>query len=755
MYRILRAARITALTGLLAAGLVVVAVPTASAVTITVTTTNDVVNGGDGLTSLREAFATAGSNGTADTIVLGAALTYALTDCGGPLTHADNQELVVQGNGSTIEQTCDATRIIDSTHHDGRLELQQLVIDGGPNAGAVGLEGAAVRSDSELLLQAVEIRNVLSPAGSVVWSSFGHGTTPYRLTLLGSNLHDNTGSVVSCDNCSAKLDGTTISNNTGSGMSLVDGWPVLVENSTLSNNTRNGISNSGQGFAVNKMTVNLTSIGGNGRAGIYCSNCGELSMYSASIYDNGLTAVDARGGISFSASKRGNGSVGINAILSTVTGNKSAEPGGGIALTPALIEPDGSSPQVQLDRVMVDNNQSVGGGGGVWLGFGSAAMYKGSLIGNSTTGGHGGGLGTIDETGPFDLSFDETQITGNSATGDGGGIYAKAITGLFLDRAHLSANTAGGNGGGAKIVNSYSVTLEDHSISDNDAANGAGLDVATENLSSNRVTFAGNQAPAGVGGGVRIAAVQADFRNSTFSGNTATTGGGLAVTNGASATLSHVTMADDQATTGAHIAAVPAAQVKTERSALVLPGVGASCAGIGGAFAGTSLGFSVLRDASCGSTGTDLVTAADPQLGPLGGGTFGQVRVPAATSPLGGRVPVASCTEPQDQLGNARPTGTNCEAGAIEIAEAPPGPDAALQDLIAEVKALNLPPWLENSLVLKLELARVAIKKNQKPAAKVLLTAFIVEVKAQSGKKIPPAAATQLVTKATIIRASL
>ncbi|MEV6286753.1 hypothetical protein [Kribbella sp. NPDC051770] len=297
---------------------------------------------------------------------------------------------------------------------------------------------------------------------------------------------------------------------------------------------------------------------------------------------------------------------------------------------------------MNLDRVLVENNQSVGGGGGVWLGFGALHMYKGSLVGNSTTS-NGGGTGTIDATGPFDLSFDETPINHNSATGDGGG---------------------------------------------------------------------------------------------------------LAVTNGAVATLSHVTMADDEAVIGEHVAAVPAAQVRSGRSAIVLPKAGTSCAGIGGAFAGTSLGFSVRRDASCGSIASDLVTAADPQLAALAGNGFSRVRVPAPASPLGGRVPVASCLVEDDQRMMPRPAGANCEAGSVEIVEAP--------SLIADVKALHLPKAVEAALVLKLELARVAVQRNQKPVAKALLTAFVLDVKLLAAQKIVPApAAAQLVAKATAIRNSL
>ncbi|WP_020385827.1 right-handed parallel beta-helix repeat-containing protein [Kribbella catacumbae] len=750
--------RAAALAGLLGSGLVAVVAPAASAATITVTTTADTVDGGDGQTSLREAFATAGSNGVDDVIALGAAQTYQLTNCTGPLTHAEGHELVVQGNGSTIDQSCDATAIIDSTDHAGRLELQDLIIDGGPNAAATALEGAAVRSDSELLLANVEIRNVLSPGGSVVWSSWDHGITPYRLTLNGSNLHHNTGSIVSCDNCSAKLDGTTISDNTGSGLSLVDGYPLQIDNSTISNNTRAGISNTGQGFPANKMSINFTQIQNNGRVGIRCGNCGGLTMYSSGVSGNGLTAVDALGGISFSMSERnGTPASSISIVLSGISGNKSNASGGGLSVTPVLVEDGGNTATTYIDRTPIDNNISAGDGGGVSIGVGNYSSYKGSLIGNTATL-RGGGLAFLTPGPSSAMSLDSDEIQNNTAGTDGGGVFALSVGSVNGFQPIISGNTATGNGGGVKVGSAFQTTFDGGKYYDNHAANGAGLDLSAEVVKFDKATINDNSVvpAAGTGGGARISAITATLLNSTVNGNTATVGGGLNFTTATSVNLNHVTMADDTATTGAHIAAVPTASVAISRSALVLPITGTSCAGVGGAFNGSSGGFSVLRDATCGTIASDLVTAADPQLGPLTNG-YPAGRLPGATSPLGGRVPVVNCTIEDDQRLQARPLGANCDAGSVEFVETvvPPSPDLALKALIAEVKALHLYKPLETLLVLKLELARAAIKANHKPAAKAFLNGFILEVKSQSGKKIPAAAATQLVTKATAIRNSL
>jgi hypothetical protein len=749
--------RAAALAGLLGAGLVAVVAPAASAATITVTTTADVVNGGDGQTSLREAFTTAGANGVDDVIALGAGLTYPLSNCAAPLTHADPHELVVQGNNSVIDQSCDAKGIIDSTNHAGRLELQDLIIDGGPNTTATGLEGAAVRSDSELLLANVEIRNVLSPGGSVVWSSFDHGTTPYRMTLNYSNLHNNTGSIVSCDNCSLSLDNTTISDNVGSGISLVDGYPVLIDNSTISNNTRAGISNTGQGFPANKTQIDNSSVSNNGRVGFRCVNCGRLQTYSTSFYGNGLTAADALGGISMSMSQRnGTPASSISLLLSTVSNNKSTVSGGGLSVTPVLVEDGGNQAVTSIDRTPMDNNISAGDGGGAAISVGKYSNYKGSFIGNTATG-RGGGVAYLTPLPEGELWLDSNEIYNNTAGGDGGGVYAFSTGSVGGFQPDIHDNTSAGNGGGVKVGFAYQADFDYARVYNNKAVHGAGLDLAAESVTFDKSTISGNiVVPAtGTGGGARISAFGASFLNSTINGNTAAVGGGLNFTTATQVTLTHVTMADDKATTGAHIAAVPSATVAINRSALVLPITGTACAGVGGAFHGTSGGFSVLRDATCSTIASDLVTSADPQLAPLVINSL-PGRLPAATSPLGGRVPVASCTAEDDQRLQLRPLGANCDAGSLEFVETvAASPDKALKDLIAEVKALHLNKALEAKLVLKLALARSAISTNHKPLAKTLLTSFITEVKANSGTKIPVAAAKQLVTKATAIRDSL
>jgi hypothetical protein len=87
-----------------------------------------------------------------------------------------------------------------------------------------------------------------------------------------------------------------------------------------------------------------------------------------------------------------------------------------------------------------------------------------------------------------------------------------------------------------------------------------------------------------------------------------------------------------------------------------------------------SLGYNYSDDTTCGFTGTgDRQGAADPQLGALaanGGPTL--TMLPASTSPLLDAIPVGACAGPEpgvddDQRGIARPQGTGCDVGAVEV----------------------------------------------------------------------------------------
>lgn len=87
--------------------------------------------------------------------------------------------------------------------------------------------------------------------------------------------------------------------------------------------------------------------------------------------------------------------------------------------------------------------------------------------------------------------------------------------------------------------------------------------------------------------------------------------------------------------------------------------------------------------------------------------------------------------------------------------ELPESESHELEDLIALVISFDLKNGIENSLVSKLEFARSLLEQGDTAGACDALTAFLNEVRAQSGKKIPISEAQQLTNSATAIKQAL
>ncbi len=642
--------------------------PVVLAATIDVTITSDTTNGGDGEMSLREAIATANASAGGDTVVLGAAQAYTLADClNGPLRYDEDETLVIQGNGSSITQTCDAEQLLRSQAMASSMELHDLHLIGGPNAGAVAVDGMAIEAGSvgTIGLFGVEISGFDAGAGTLVRSGSGHGTTPYFVTVADSNLHDNSGTAISGDNPSVLVQDSTIADNVGTAIGLVDGYPLVVDGSVVTGNSGSGLSTTGQGFPVNATTITGSTISDNGRVGVSCSQCGSLTITGSTISGNGITSPSVRrGGVWMAIGQRSTMQGSLLTIAdSTITGNHSEEGGGGVnAFVNFIEQPTSLPPLTTITGGVIDGNDTTLDGGGVSVAAGTLVI-DGTTITNNTAAGDGGGLTSGDATGPYDLSIIGAIITGNTAGDDGGGVHAGDTVAASITTSTVASNTAIARGGGI-FANTMSLGVDGSRITTNGSAEGGGIWYAGDGLGVRRSTLDGNTA-AGDGGGVFADVVgPVVLENVTAVGNAAARGGAVAVAAGGT-TLDHVTASSNTAPTGAHIWQGAGTTALT-RSALVSPS-SASCSS-----AAATTGWSFLADASCGSSGTDVVSAADPQLGPLtDNGGLTPTLLPAPTSPLGGRVPLASCLTVTDQRGTARPQGAACDAGAVEFAEAP------------------------------------------------------------------------------------
>ena len=94
-------------------------------------------------------------------------------------------------------------------------------------------------------------------------------------------------------------------------------------------------------------------------------------------------------------------------------------------------------------------------------------------------------------------------------------------------------------------------------------------------------------------------------------------------------------------------------------------------------------------------------------------------------------------------------------AFTFQVPSVPSDTEDQLADLIALIRSFNLPPGIANSLMRKLQNALDAVNASDTATACNLVTAFINECQAQSGKKLTPEQSTQLITAANHIKTDL
>ncbi|RUM94380.1 MAG: hypothetical protein DSZ28_03555 [Thiothrix sp.] len=643
----------------------------AGAAIINVTIEADVTDPSDELLSLREAFFAAGFIAGNDTIVLASGGNYQLTDCtAGELKITDDANLIVEGNGATITQTCTDKRILHKTSLHFELTLQHMSLIGGLNSG-VRIDGAAINAKAvKLMLIDVSITNVSAgPGGSVLQILPGVFLDMDRVTMTG-----NTGTAIRGGSVGVKISNSTISNNTGSGMFFSDGNPIIIEDSTISNNGGTGVGTTGQFGSGNfhpDVTITGSIISNNSQGGVSCTpSCREITITNSQIIDNGIgSGVGLGGGIVVSLplyDPPAPSDLSTKLIIhgSTISGNKADHSGGGVHVDSGLSLTSEVAPTVITNSIFENNQVTCAGcdGGAISVGFGEVSISDSTFNGNTAEGDGGGisqkdngnGIGII---GQSIFSLSGTSVTNNQSGGYGGGlaIYAAEAN---ISSSLIQGNTAKSSGGGLLAGGNFSY------LSGNTSIIGS--------------TISGNTAA--YGGGVSVGGPDGSLvkiENSTVDGNTATVaGGGFAVGTTEQLGIDNGTVIENSAPTGANIAA--SGSTTLTRSIIAQPiGGGTNCSILTGSPVWVSPpiiinnGFSWFNDSTCEAGSNDIVDlGGDPQLGPLadnGGPTL--TRLPAITSPVVGLVPVTDCPLSGDQRETPRPSGIACEAGAVEISE--------------------------------------------------------------------------------------
>jgi hypothetical protein len=347
----------------------------------------------------------------------------------------------------------------------------------------------------------------------------------------------------------------------------------------------------------------------------------------------------------------------LTLIDSRVAGNEAERTGGGIYW---------AGPMTLTNSLVEHNRTLTYMGGGVYKhDYGTSHISGLKLLGtrvySNTAATHGGGMAGQGTAVVWRSAFEQNRSAGGVG---GGGLHYSGT--VLLDFSRLSGNSAAANGGGlylaGGLVNGWANTIEGNAA----GGKGGGLAQYGGWIQLYYSTFNSNRAEL-YGGGVHNEEGMLLMGNVTVSGNSAGQHGGGFFT-AEPITLTHVTIANNQAPTGGGIArsagAVPYWMYNT-----LLADNSASSASTGNCSgpSGTSA-FSLSTDSTC-SFGPER-SNINAALGPLrvNGG-------PAAYQtpnhlPLAGGAAIdaasGSYCYDRDQRWAARPVGLACDVGAVE-----------------------------------------------------------------------------------------
>ncbi len=446
----------------------------------------------------------------------------------------------------------------------------------------------------------------------------------------------------------------TLSDNRAGGGLLNSGGSVQIINSTFSVNSAGsdggGIRNRGDGdLLITDSEVSANIAGFNG-GGVHHSGI-SAGIIESTISDN---ISELRGGGIRSTSD-------MTITDSDVAGNSAGSTGGGI-------ENSGTGVLLRIDESRILDNTADRNGGGLRTQVSSVEITD-SKFAENNSGENGAGIQTLF---PGWIEITNSEISGNEAEGDGGGIWNSGLVqvasskitdnvafgetfgnegdggGIFSDasgdnkltRSTLARNSASGFGGG--LANRDFFTIEASTISENEAEEDGG---AIDN--------------AGI----------LTVRNSTIWSNYALNGGGISNAAEGETGVSATTLAENIATEGGGISNEANSSFSIKNSIVANSISGGECYNNGDF---NALGENLSSDASCPDFSHP---GTDPLLDPSGlqdhdGPTETIALMPG--SPAFDAVTVCSDLDGNpietDQRGTSRPQVDACDLGAIETA---------------------------------------------------------------------------------------
>ncbi|MDX1998744.1 MAG: choice-of-anchor Q domain-containing protein [Thermoanaerobaculia bacterium] len=154
---------------------------------------------------------------------------------------------------------------------------------------------------------------------------------------------------------------------------------------------------------------------------------------------------------------------------SVITGNQAGDDGGAIYI-------DDTGGPVLIQRTQITGNSAAGNGGGVYLyDTDTPVTIEDSTISGNTATLDGGGIYSYDTDATGTITVRRTTVSGNNGT-RGGGIYLYGPdTDVFIENSTISGNQASLNGGGVYLYFVYAPTVNlDHTTIASNTATGTG-----------------------------------------------------------------------------------------------------------------------------------------------------------------------------------------------------------------------------------------------------------------------------------------
>lgn len=234
---------------------------------ITVTTASDVVDAGDGETSLREAIVQANASGGADTITFDASL--------------DGSTLVLSQGQLVVS---DAVTIDGDRNGDG---VADVTLQAGAGARLFQVDNVSATFDGLTLTGG----NATGSGGAIFASGASAAVNVQNSTISGNTASGSGGAIFSYSGSSVTITGSTISGNSASvGGGLADSYAasMTITSSTISGNMATG--GAGGIYSSTTLTISQSTIadnsGGGGDGGAIFVRFGDLQMTNTTLTSN-------------------------------------------------------------------------------------------------------------------------------------------------------------------------------------------------------------------------------------------------------------------------------------------------------------------------------------------------------------------------------------------------------------------------------------------------------------------------------------